>query len=168
MRSSTIVKFVTSAVIAAGLAGAGSPALAQDPDYMVVYDPGWACQAFALKIEGWFGNHHDKTFREKNGYVRSIQVGTGDSARFTNLATGKTLTTDSSGVAWRTTTYLPDGSAKFENAGHSVLVLWPTDITPGPSTTLYTGRVTITANSAGQYKLESVSGRAVDVCAALS
>ena len=52
--------------------------------------------------------------------------------------------------------------------GHNILILFPTDIPAGPSTTLYVGRVVFTVDANGVYTLGSTSGRSTDICAALA
>jgi hypothetical protein len=61
-----------------------------------------------------------------------------------------------------------DGSRTVTLTGHNLLILFPTDVPPGPSTTLYVGRVVFTVDAGGVFTLESTSGRATDICAALS
>jgi hypothetical protein len=61
-----------------------------------------------------------------------------------------------------------DGWQEWIVTGHEVLILFPSDIPPGPSTTLYVGRVVFTVDPAGVFTLQSVSGRSTDICAALA
>jgi hypothetical protein len=50
-----------------------------------------------------------------------------------------------------------------------VLVLYPTDVPAGPSTTLYVGSVVYTVDLlTGVFTLNAHSGRTTDICAALS
>jgi hypothetical protein len=62
----------------------------------------------------------------------------------------------------------PDGSSTYTTTGHNVLILSPTDITVGPSTTLYVGRVVFTVDTANRFEVTLVSGRSVDICSALA
>jgi hypothetical protein len=162
------------AVAAASLAamlGTSAPAVAADPDFTVVFPAGWACVGFDLQIDGWAGNKRpDLTFKEdKNGYVRSISAGTGSTLLYTNLSTGKSMTTKANGSVVQTRTYLPDGTQIVKLTGHTVLIMFPTDTPPGPSTTLYVGRVVYQQNLfTGVTTILSSSGNATDVCAALS
>ncbi len=52
--------------------------------------------------------------------------------------------------------------------GHNILILFPTDIFAGPSTTLYVGRVAFTVDANGVFTLGSTSGSSMDICAALA
>jgi hypothetical protein len=66
------------------------------------------------------------------------------------------------------TTYNPDGSQTIEITGHNVLILFPTDFPPGPSTTLYVGRVVYSIDASGVYTVLEESGKKTDICAAVS
>ena len=150
----------------------GSPATAADPtgppDFTSDFAAGLACNDFDLRIEGWGGNRHFKEFTDKNGnVVRSLDAGTGSALRFTNLSNGKTFSTKSNGsVAHRR--YNSDGSYTETDTGHNVLILFPTDVPAGPSTTLIVGRVVFTVDSAFNFTVQSISGKTTDICAALS
>ena len=61
-----------------------------------------------------------------------------------------------------------DGSQTVTVTGHNVLILFPSDVPAGPSTTLYVGRVVYTIGTDGVFTLVSTSGTATDICAALS
>ena len=61
-----------------------------------------------------------------------------------------------------------DGSQTLTVTGHNVLILFPTDVPAGPSTTLYVGRVVFTIGVDQVFTLKSASGKATDICAALS
>jgi hypothetical protein len=53
--------------------------------------------------------------------------------------------------------------------GHPVLIMFPTDVPAGPSTTLYVGRVVFDVdNATGVFTLKETHGKATDLCAALS
>jgi hypothetical protein len=66
------------------------------------------------------------------------------------------ITRPGPGDLWTVTTF-----------GHTVIILWPTDSPPGPSTILYAGRVVYTVDGAGNFNLISRSGATMDICAAL-
>jgi hypothetical protein len=52
--------------------------------------------------------------------------------------------------------------------GHNVLVLFPTDIPAGPSTTLTVGQTVFKVDATGVFTVLKVSGKSTDICAALS
>ncbi|MDQ1631417.1 MAG: hypothetical protein QOC80_1389 [Frankiaceae bacterium] len=101
----------------------------------------------------------------KNG--RTISAGTGRSLTFTNLLTNKSLTLPSNGSVEQVTTN-PDGTTTHSIEGHTILILFPTDTPAGPSTTLIVGRAVFTADKFSTFTVKSISGRTVDICAALA
>ena len=157
-------------VIAAALAvGTPVPVSAAAPDFSFDLDPGVAC-AFALGVEGTGDKRIMREFTDRNGnVVRTLAAGKGFTLTFTNLSPGssKSLTLPSSGSVQRTTVN-SDGTSTVVSTGHNVLILFPTDIPAGPSTTLYVGRIVYTVNASGVFTLQSTSGRATDLCALLA
>jgi hypothetical protein len=61
-----------------------------------------------------------------------------------------------------------DGSQTVALSGHNVLILFPTDVAAGPSTTLYVSHVVFTVNVNGVFTLVSTSGTATNICATVS
>jgi len=154
-------------VFAAAALVSGSPATAADPDVTLVFPAGTACN-FDLQIDASGGNSHVREFTDKNGnVVRSIGAGTGSALRFTNLATGNVVSTKSNGAVSHIT-FNSDGSYTETDTGHNVLILFPTDNPPGPSTTLIVGRVVFTVDVNGVFNVQEVSGNTTDICDALS
>ncbi len=62
----------------------------------------------------------------------------------------------------------PDGSSTVVATGNTVIILFPTDVPAGPSTTLYVGRVVYTNDGQNNFVLQDHSGQTTDICAALS
>jgi hypothetical protein len=149
--------------------GSGSLAIAADdpPDFVITLPSGLACDGFDLQIEGWLGKRHDQEFKDKDGFVRILSAGTGSALRYTNLATGETFSSKSNGAVEHTT-YNPDGSQTKDLTGHNLVILFPTDFPPGPSTTLYTGRVVISIDTSGNFTVQEESGEQINICAAVS
>ena len=85
---------------------------------------------------------------------------------FTNLDSGSQYSTKSNGAVAHTT-FNPDGSSTGKLTGHTVLILFPADNPPGPSTTLIAGRLIYTVDTNGIWTLEEMSGKTTDICAAL-
>ncbi len=160
------IRYLLACMMAA-LLSYGSPAnAASPPDFTVDLPAGMAC-TFDLKIEGWGGNRHFKEFTGENDQVvRSLEAGTGSALRFTNVETGKTFSTKSNGAVSHIT-YNPDGSETDKLTGHNVLILFPSDFPPGPSTTLIAGRLVFTVDTEGVFTVQDVSGKTTDICAAL-
>lgn len=166
MRTRNFLACMTIAVL-----GYGSQANAADPsgslDFSLNFAAGVACD-FELGIDGWNGKGHIKEFKDKNGFVRSLLAGTGSAVRFTNVATGRTVSFKSNGSVEHKTTYSLDGSYTVSGTGHYVVILFPTDIPAGPSTTLYVGQVVISSDAANNFTVLKESGNKTDICAALS
>lgn len=163
---------VAACTVAATFAFA-TPAFADTPpDFSVTFPAGLTCP-FELRVDGWFGNSNrvELAFKEdKNGYIRSISAGKGSALRYTNTSNQKTMSTKANGAVTHTMTYTADGSQSVSATGHNVLFMFPTDYPPGPSATLYTGRVNYTVAPpamGGYFTVQSSSGQTVDICASL-
>jgi hypothetical protein len=130
---------------------------------------GLACAGFDLRVEILFNpNRVSKEFSDKNGnIVRTLTAGKGNALSFTNLSTGAMLALRPNGSVEHVRV-LPDGSQEWTTTGHNVLILFPTDVPAGPSTTLYVGRVIFTVDTSGVFTLRETSGRSTDLCAVLS
>jgi hypothetical protein len=99
--------------------------------------------------------------------VRVFQLGTGPSLTFTNVATGRSIRLPSNGFTQQTTIH-PDGTQTVVSTGHNVLILFPTDVPSGPSTTLIVGRFVYDVDTKGVFTRRQVSGRTTDICAAIT
>ena len=67
------------------------------------------------------------------------------------------------------TTVNPDGILTVAATGHNGLILFPTDLPAGPTTTQYIGRIVYNIDPAtGAFTLISTSGQSRDICAELS
>ena len=155
------------------LVGSVTQSIAADPapppDVTIELPAGQACAGFDLQIEIWNNpNRVFKEFEDKNGnVVRMLTAGKGNTLAFTNLLSNKKLWLKPNGAVEHITLN-PDGSQKWVVTGHNVLILFPTDVPAGPSTTQYVGRVIFTVDTSGVFTLQSVSGKSTDICAALS
>ena len=154
---------IPACVMAAAL-GLSGPAMA---DFTLVFPAGSACE-FDLQIDGTGGNQHYREFSDKNNnVVRTLSAGTGSALTFTNLGTGATLALQSNGAVSHVTKG-PGGVDTWVSTGHNVIILFPTDTPPGPSTTLYVGRVEYTVDVNFTFTFLRSSGNKTDICAALS
>jgi len=132
-------------------------------------DPGVAC-TFGLGIDvgAQVGRSVWREWDDADGNpMKTLAAGTGGSLTFTNVASGATFSTPSNGSVI-STRYLSDGSQVVTMTGHTILIMFPTDVPAGPSTTLYIGRVVFTVDPALVATIVSTAGRRVDICAALS
>ncbi len=161
------VRCLFVSVMTAALGFANSATASGPPDLSFDLPAGLAC-SFDLRIEGWGGSQVYKEFYDKDGnLVRLLFAGTGSALTFTNLGTSATYSTKANGAVSHITLN-PDGSATQVTTGHNIIILFPTDVPAGPSTTLYIGRVVISIDSVGNYTLLKASGTSTDICAALS
>jgi hypothetical protein len=161
---------INSAIYTSMLALAmGSANQVNAADATVTLPAGLACLNFDLTINIDFSDHRvNKTFTDENGMpVRMLSAGKGDDLEFVNEATGATFSIKGNGSVSHTTIN-PDGSTTNSAEGHNVIILFPTDEPPGPTTKQYVGRVVYTATADGVFTLQKVSGRTTDICAALS
>ncbi len=160
------VPATTALAVAVALALPAGAARAQEHDLEL--PAGEAC-SFALGIDfGGSGKRVERDFYDAEGnLVRSLSAGVGSQLTFTNLANGETLALRANGAVMRTV-FNADGSQTVTTTGHNVLILFPTDVPAGPSTTLYVGRVVYTVDAGGVFTLQSTSGRETDICAALT
>jgi len=149
---------------------ANGPAPSGPPDLTVGFTAGQAC-SFALNVEIWDnGKRSTRTFEDKNGVIREIAAGTGSALRFSNadIINGKTFSTKSNGAVSKIT-YNLDGSYTQTLTGHNVVILFPTDIPVGPSTTLYDGgKVVLTVDSLFVTTVINETGKIIDICDAVS
>ena len=147
---------------------------ASPPDAVLDFPAGLACD-FDLRLELRGGDQqHYKEFFDKDGnVVRSIYAGKGSALTFINASpmgepgSGATLSLKANGFSDHQT-YNPDGTITDTTMGHVVLILFPTDVPAGPSTTLYVGRLVFNINpNTGVATLQSFNGKQTDICAAL-
>jgi hypothetical protein len=164
MMTRAIKRVATVAVIASAtvLATAAGPAAADS------FPAGIAC-GFPLTLEAGADTRSVHEFKDANGnVVRTILAGRGTAVTFTNETTHATLSLPANGAPWSIVNH-PDGTSTYTTMGHLVLIMYPTDIPAGPSTTLYVGRVVFDVdNATGVFTLRETRGTATDLCAALS
>lgn len=146
------------------VAGSAVPSVADTVDFPA----GVAC-VFDLRVDiSPNPNRVSREFVDKNGnVVRKLTAGKGDTLAFTNLSTGAMLVLRPNGSVEHITVN-PDGSNTEVTTGHDVLILFPTDVPAGPSTTLYVGRLVFTIDPNEVFTLQSFTGTSTDICAALS
>lgn len=162
-----------AALLATLTLNAAQPASADTP---IILPVGQGCPGFNLGIEATDGNLHTTNFTDKNGnVVRSITAGKGVVLHFTNYGTDPNNPAAGKAVAIKTggsvthTTYNSDGTFTVTGTGHNGLILFPTDMPAGPTTTVYIGKIVYTVNpSTGVFTLLSTSGQARDICAELA
>jgi hypothetical protein len=109
-----------------------------------------------------------KTFTDPNGNPITVLAGKSGAVTYTNLDTNKSLTFQSRGTALRITER-SDGTQLLEFSGNVGIILFPSDVPAGPSTTQINGRLVLSFDPATGFTvvLKQV-GNQIDVCARLS
>jgi autotransporter passenger strand-loop-strand repeat protein len=157
----TLYPLTAAALLAALTLTAAQPASAD----VIDLPAGTACQDFGLRLERTNGNLHTTEFKDKNGnLVRILTAGKGFLLKYTNLNSGKyvTIRTDGSVSSTRINS---DGTQTVTATGHNGLILFPTDVPAGPTTTQYIERIVYTVDATGVFTLLSTSGSASNIFA---
>ncbi len=165
MRIRYLLVCMMATMLSYGNQGIAATTPSDPPDQTLDYPAGLAC-SFELKIEVWNGNKQTRETKDKNGIVRIISAGTGGALRFTDVDTGQTLSTKSDGAV-QIQKFNPDGSFIETDLGHTVLILFPTDIPPGPSTTLYVGKLVFSSDASFNFTVLNEPNNKTDICAAV-
>ena len=163
-------RLATATVLAlAAMIVAAQPASAQGHD--LVFPAGIGCD-FELALDNIEGPPLRREFTDRNGNTVRLFAGKSGAVTYTNDVTKESLTFRSRGTALRITNR-PDGTQLLEFSGNVGIILFPSDVPAGPSTTQINGRLVI-ENSAPDPTGFFVStvlhqvGKQTDVCAALS
>lgn len=145
-RLQTVRAVVVVVVALVLLVASAVPVFAQEDEcqpWEFTFPAGASGAGFDLQVNGCSGGSHwvVREFFDKDGnLVRSLSAGIGSPLTFTNATTGKNLSTMPNGAVSHIA-YNSDGSYTEKDTGHNVLILAPTDVPPGPSTTLYVGQI---------------------------
>lgn len=154
-----------AAAVALGIVAIPSPASAADFEFVV--PAGQVC-SFELKVTGTGGSAVEREFTNpKTGTVRTLTAGRGSDLTFTNTSTGATFSLKGNGSV-SSTIVGPDGGGTVRSTGHNVILMFPTDVPAGPSTTLYVGQVVYETDAQSNFTILSSSGRTTDICGQLS
>ena len=174
MKMSARARFLPHALIAAAACSAlsapatGSAGAAPLDPVDVTFPAGLVCP-FALRVQGTGGDQvvHDLDRRDRD--QTTISTGTGQDLTFTNVDTGQQLQLASRGSTKTTVTH-PDGSMTVTLTGWNVLLLFPTDIPAGPSTTLHVGTLVYEDDGFANFVVDErrTHSRTTDICAAIS
>jgi hypothetical protein len=153
------------AVLTAGAAYAGAPSDEEcnEPIRLDEYPAGVACD-FALTVTAC----EVKDFKSVD--EKLIQAGRAAKLFVTNTDAEPEITKLLEPRGGSLVQFIDnnDGTTRAVATGVNLLILFPTDNPPGPSATLYQGRVDVTIDSMGDWTVDKASGRATDVCALLS
>jgi hypothetical protein len=158
-------RLATATVLAlAALIVAAQLASAQEHD--VVLPAGVGCD-FALALDNIEGPPLRREFTDRNGNTVRLFAGKSGAVIYTNLETGESVSFQSRGTRLRETTDAT-GTLLLEYSGHVGLVLFPTDVPAGPSTTQISGSLVVTVESSGVTTVQKVQGQQIDICARLA
>jgi hypothetical protein len=158
-------RLATATVLAsAALIVAAQPASAQEHD--IVLPAGVGCD-FALALDNIEGPPLRREFTDRNGNKVRVFAGKSGAVIYTNFETGESVSFQSRGTRLRETTDAT-GTLLLEYSGHVGLVLFPTDVPAGPSTTQISGSLVLTVESSGVTTVQKVQGQQIDICARLA
>ena len=168
MKRVAAVAVVVSAMVVGGEVGSAAAVDKHD----ATLPEGLACADFGLGLDFGEDSRNLREFTDASGNpVRAILAGRAGSVTLTRLdAEGEdtdiTLTVGAKGSKWNIV-FNSDGSQTITTSGHLVFFIFPTDVPPGPSSTLYIGRVVFIQHGTFSEVL-SHEGSTTDLCAALS
>jgi hypothetical protein len=159
-------RLATATVLAlAAMIVAAQLASAQEHD--IELPAGVGCD-FALGLDNIEPPPLTREFTDRNGNKVRVFAGKSGAVIYTNLETGESVSFQSRGTRLRVTTDATTGTQLFEYSGHVGLVLFPTDVPAGPSTTQISGRLVFTMESSGVTTVQKVQGQQIDICARLA
>jgi hypothetical protein len=123
---------------------------------------------FPLGVDGGAFPPERKTFTDPNGNPITVLAGKSGPVTYTNLDTNNSLTFQSRGTALRVTAR-SDGTQLLEFSGNVGIILFPSDVPAGPSTTQINGRLVLSFDPATGFTVVlEQAGNQIDVCARLS
>jgi hypothetical protein len=158
LRTAAATVFAT-AILLCGAANTASAAAIELP-------AGMACD-FSFGLDGGAFPPERKTFTDPNGNpIVVLSAGKSGAVTYTNLDTKESSTFPSRGTALRVTTQ-SDGTQLLEFSGNVGIILFPSDVPAGPSTTQINGRLVLKQEGTVTTVLKQ-EGKQIDVCAALS
>jgi hypothetical protein len=159
-------RLATATVLAlAAMIVVAQPASAQVHD--VVLPAGIGCD-FELALDNIEGPPLRREFTDRNGNTVRLFAGKSGAVIYTNTKTGESVSFQSRGTRLRETTDATTGTLLLEYSGHVGLVLFPTDVPAGPSTTQISGSLVVTVDSSGVTTVQKVQGQQIDICARLA
>lgn len=174
MKTLSARRYALATLFAAGLLAAPQTAYAAPPtlsgppeDLHLVLPAGTACPGFELHADGTGSQTVMKTFTSKDGTVlRTFMSGKGYNLTYTNADTNASISFPSSEIT-EDVIFHRDGTRTVTNTGQFGIIMFPTDIPAGPSTTQYSGRVVYTADADNNFEILRTKATEIDICAAL-
>jgi hypothetical protein len=136
------------------------------PDATIPFPAGYAC-VFPLTLEQWDNKTQTRDFTDRQGNKHSVSSGKGHDFRMTNTANGKSTTQKAQNFEQDIVTY-SNGSQWYSTNGAILIIMFPTDVPAGPSTTYYYGETELYIAVDGVGTLKPPRTYARDICAELS
>jgi hypothetical protein len=131
-----------------------------------LFPAGIACAGFTVEIVADVNAQTVTTFFDSEGNPVRLLITGRLILTVTNTDTGEAVTIRLGDAIH--ITFNADGSVTLVGTGNVLSIFFPTDFPPGPSTTLYSGRLVIPITAAGVGTLETATGKAIDICAVLA
>jgi hypothetical protein len=168
-RYALAILFAASLLAAPQTASAAAPKISGPPvDLHLELPAGTACPDFELHVDGTNSQVLTKTFTNSEGVVlRTFASGKGYDLTYRNAATNATVSFPSTEIT-EDTIFNMDGTRTVTNKGNFGIIMFPTDIPAGPSTTQYSGTVVYTADKDNNFTIIRTKATEIDICAALS
>jgi hypothetical protein len=132
-----------------------------------VLPKGQACPGFDLHVVGTDGQAQILTISRAGETVREIEGGMGWNLTYTNVQTGKSVFFPSDYYLRDTVTH-KNGMRTVTNVGSFAIIMFPTDVPAGPSTTQYKGLVVYSATPTNDFTILRTKAASTDVCAMLA
>ena len=172
-----ILSAAVCATVGIGLTAA--PAVAKPPPrpdpLTTVLAPGQGCPGFWLGVKEEGGTKDVRVVRDSSGTViETVTTRTGVVVTYSNFGSKKKAKKAEKQVIINTPrsvlTIRPEGTIeRWIAEGSNGLVLFPTDIPAGPSTSHYEGKIEYTVDTTtGVFTLTSVNASKRDICAELT
>jgi len=171
---------LAAALFAAPQAANASPSAEKNDDKLTVtvtgprddlhidLKAGLACPGFPVHVDLTGSQTRTKTFTNKAGKtVRTIESGNGYVRTYINSDTGKKVVFPSKHFT-ADTTFDKNGLGTVVSTGRFGIIMFPTDVPAGPSTTEYKGRVVYKITPTSDITIKNVQAKTIDVCAMLA
>lgn len=157
---------LATAILAASFVAPPANAAPEWEDFGPPDGAGIACEDFPLQIQIRGVGKEPRELPYTDGTLRWQVAGKDVDYRFVNTLTGATYTLTR--AASRLSVTGEEGASVFTITGTGWVVLFPTDIPEGPSTTVFSGKLVVKEGPAGVFTVTQWTGKKVDVCAAIS
>jgi hypothetical protein len=162
-RPAALLAGAAAALVFAAPVAAVPPTRGPAPIDPVTFPAGIACPGFAVTVSAEVNKQTMTVFYDRDGNpIRATVVGR---LVMTFEGNGATLSLRLGDAIHLT--FNPDGSLTVVGTGNVVYISFPSDVPPGPSATLYSGRLELSIAPDGTGTVVETAGKSLDICAAL-